>query len=781
MMMFRRMNFKPTAALLAASCLYYVPAAAAPCPGGAAWCDDFEHGAANWSGAVNVQAETAGNHVLLVRGDGHALLVPASETAPAAREPYFVEARVRPAPAANGVAGQVYLIARWVDQGNWLGLELDVQPGANLPGLNIVRMQDGKLERLKKADVEASAPGAYTTLRLEAVGSGLTMYADGNRINGVDLPLPSAGRIGLMARGGAFQVDDLRLGPARVAPARIGMARAVTHLSLQAGDGAQRYPVRTVGTRGGASGFSARSSDPGVARAAIDGDALVITPIRAGQATITVSSAVDNNVAVAIDTRVGAAFSTSNRPVPLVGKVAPAVQAGDVQVDTLLKLRFDTAPVLGDSGSVRIYRALDDVLVDVIRAGSEVNEIGASPDGVRRVVRYNPFEIDGAAVTIHPHDARLAYDTEYYVLVDANLFKGAALGRQPFAGIGKDAGWRFRTRAHAPAARVLTVDDDGPADFRTVQGALDHAMRSVPRDEPVTIRIADGRYTDLLYLRGKNKVTLRGESRDGAVIAVRNSNGINPGAGGGQAQDAPGAGGGRAAFLVEDADLLHLDNLSLVNTTWRGKPQGGQAEAINFASEGRLIATDANFVSEQDTVLVSGWAWFYHSLIAGNVDFIWGYNHATMFEEDDIRSLGDSAGAGKGGYIVQARTRNKIDPGFVFLNSRITHGPGPAGNDVPPGSTTLARPGTWDNVSYINCRMDAHIAARGWSGEPHGGAGWYEYHSMDMNGRPLDLSQRAGGAVLSAEQAARFSSRARVFAGYDNGKGWNPAATELQQ
>jgi hypothetical protein len=52
---------------------------------------------------------------------------------------------------------------------------------------------------------------------------------------------------------------------------------------------------------------------------------------------------------------------------------------------------------------------------------------------------------------------------------------------------------------------------------------------------------------------------------------------------------------------------------------------------------------------------------------------------------------------------------------------------------------------------------------------------------MDLGGRPLDLSRRAGGGVLSKDQAERFSSRARVFAGFDNGKGWNPTPANLQQ
>jgi pectin methylesterase-like acyl-CoA thioesterase len=455
----------------------------------------------------------------------------------------------------------------------------------------------------------------------------------------------------------------------------------------------------------------------------------------------------------------------------------PAAGAADVQVDTPLHIRFDSVPKPGPGASVRIFRAADHALVDVLRLDGDVDAIGPSADGRRRVVRYDPVRIDGRDVTIRPHDARLAYGTDYYVLVDAGAFPGARFAGQPFAGIGKAAGWRFRTRERAPTTRNLTVDDDGPADFRTVQGALDHVMRNVPRADPVTISVAAGRYGGLLYLRGKDNVTLRGAGRDATVIAAENSDGPNPGAGGSQDALAPGVNGGRSVFLIEDADLVTLDNLSVVNTTWLARTTGGQAEALNFASDGRLVATHARFASEQDTILVRGYTWFYRSLVEGNVDFIWGYSPASLFEDSEIRTVGNSAAAGKGGYIVQARTPSQADPGFVFLNSRITHGPGPAGNDAPAGASFLARPGSsWDNVSYINCRIDGHISRRGWSGEPRGGSGWFEYNSMDMTGKPLDLAGRGGGSVLSATQAARFSSRARVFAGFGGGTGWDPQA-----
>jgi pectin methylesterase-like acyl-CoA thioesterase len=462
-------------------------------------------------------------------------------------------------------------------------------------------------------------------------------------------------------------------------------------------------------------------------------------------------------------------------------KVLPAARAADVQVDTPLRIVFDKPPALGTEGAVRIYRVADRALIDELRPGEDVDVIGNAQQEYKRVVRYSPIIVQGATVTIRPHSAKLDYGTEYEVVVDAGVFAGASI-----------APWTFRTRAAAPTGNHLTVDDDGPADFRTVQGALNHAMRQTPRAAPVSIRIANGRYDQLLYLRGKDNVTLHGESRDGVILEATNNDGINPGTGAGRGPLTPTANGGRSVFLIEDADMVTLDNLTLINQTVRAHSKGGQAETLVFSSDrGRLIARDASFFSEQDTIQVKGYSWFHRSLIAGNVDFIWGGNRAALFEDSEIRTVGDSAHAGGGGYIVQARTVAAGEPGFVFLNSRLTHGPGPLGNDVPAGKAYLARqgpPASWDNVSFINCRMDSHIAAQGWAPkkpqtpEARPGAGWGEFGSMDLAGRPLDVSQRTPGHVLTAEQvAARFGSRQQIFHSFDDGKGWNPAKETATQ
>ncbi len=469
---------------------------------------------------------------------------------------------------------------------------------------------------------------------------------------------------------------------------------------------------------------------------------------------------------------------------PQAWTLAPAARAVDVPVDTTLRIVFDHAPATAPAaatsaaagaGAVRIFRVADGALVDELRHGEDVDRIGPARQGYQRVVRYTPILVQGAMATIRPHNGRLDYDTEYRVVVDTGVLPGVDL-----------APWTFRTRAAPPTGASLTVDDDGPADFRTVQGALEHAMRTLPRAAPVTIRVANGRYDQLLYLRGKDNVTVRGASRDGVILEATNNDGINPGTGAGRGPLAPAATGGRSVLLIEDADLVTLEHLTLVNNTIRARSKGGQAEALVFASDqGRLVARDASFYSEQDTIQLKGYAWFHRTLIAGNVDFIWGANRAALFEDSEIRTVGDSAHANGGGYIVQARTVAAAEPGFVFLNSRLTHGAGPLGNDVPDGKAYLARQGpptSWDKVSFINCRMDSHIAAQGWAPkkpptpQASPGAGWGEFGSMDLTGQPLDLSQRTPGHLLTADQAARLSSRQHLFSSFNNGKGWEEIA-----
>ncbi|WP_338764210.1 pectinesterase family protein [Massilia sp. METH4] len=732
----------------------------------------------------------------------------------------YVEARFRPL-AASGADGRLYVVGRYQDDGNWYGAGLGFHSATQRMQVEIVRMRDGQLTRLKGFSRAAVGDGRFNTVRLEMQGAMLVVYLNGERVTSVtDTALPGAGRIGVVAGGTAFEASTPVTGDPARKPARLALARAPQLAQLTLGDGPHRFDVSALGSYRQAGDpaaappvngpgtfftnasppnataygalpfrFEAVAPDPALVRVDAGAAYVTLTPVAPGATAVTLRSLDDPNVQSVFDVRVAERRTPAKAPYRLDGGVAPAIGKRDVPYDTPLRLRFDAMPKLGKAGAIRVHRKRDGAVADTVHVGGEHDLLGYPGQEYRRAVRRQPIAIEGRNAVIHLHSAKLRPGEEYVVTIDDGVFEGSFAG-QRFAGIGIGHGWTFRTRAAVPHGSRLVVDDDGRADFRTVQGALNHAMEHAGRTAPVTVEIRNGRYQELLYLRGKDNVTLRGQSRDGVVIDAENGDGLNPGSGTAQDAQSPGINGGRALFLVEDADMLTLDTLTMRNSVRRNAPTGGQAETIFFNSEGRLVAKNASFFSEQDTIQVRGYSWFYRTLIAGNVDFIWGNNRAALFEDSEIRTVGDSANSKNGGYLLQARTMSATDKGFLFVNSRLTHGPGPTGNDVPAGATWLARsPGyanTWDHIAFIDCRMGPHIAAAGWAGpnarqpvpnpaEASATAGWREFGTMDLAGRPLDVSGRLHGKVLDAAEAkAAYPSRAAYFAGFDGGKGWSP-------
>jgi pectate lyase len=769
------------------------PATVAGCPtGDFLACEGFERGlGSQWEivegskAALAVQADATGtNRVLRVDGSSRLLALTrhTGMTAAGGRNA-FLEARLRTSNAAP--ARQLFLVGRYVDARNWVGAGIDFPGSGDTMLIQLVKMQDGVLTRLKSVPRARLPDARFATLRLEMAPAMLAVYLDGEKITTAPQPAFAATgtRAGVLAQGGLFELDDLRAGVPGMQPARIAPSLAGPDFSAQAGDPPQLLGISAVGSDGVTRlPYAARSLDPAVASVAVSAGGITITPRAPGMTRIVLSSVADPALQSTINVAVGAPFAASTGAAMPGAALSPAAGTREVPVDTLLRIRFDRVPVLGSSGSVRIVRKADQALVDIVRLGDEVRAIGYPGQPRSRYVRFTPITVEGNTVAIQPHSGALAYGEEYEVLVGAGVVQNGGIG----------AAWTFRTAAGAPQGTRLTVDDDGPADFRTVQGALNHAMHSLAKATPVTVDIRNGRYRELLFVLGKDQLTLRGESRDGVVIHATNNDGLNPGSGGSQGPGSPSFSGGRSLLAVEEADMLTLENLTLRNTTLRGNTRSGQAETVYFNSEGgRLVAKNASFFSEQDTIQVKGYAWFWRTLIEGNVDFIWGANRAALFEESELRSVGDSGNPASGGYVVQARTVSATDPGFVFLNSALTHGAGPKGNGVPAGSTWLARsPGTastWDNVAYINCRMGEHVAPGGWAGagvnkEPApnpaiatAAQGWREFGSMDLAGQPLDVSRRAGGYALTAEEVrARFGSRKVIFSGFNGGAGWDP-------
>ncbi|WP_426111402.1 pectate lyase [Massilia sp. PWRC2] len=510
-------------------------------------------------------------------------------------------------------------------------------------------------------------------------------------------------------------------------------------------------------------------------------------------------------------------------------------------IDTRLQITFVTAPQPGIGGTIKVYKAADNSLVDtidvsasIVTAGgetqtvtpygnTEIDQIGKSVASLTqwRYVYYQPVTVAGNVATIKLHDGVLAYNTDYYVTMDPGVLAGKVNGAGLNAITGSK-GWAFHTKNAPAAPTAVTVDDDGPADFRSVQGALNWIMANgcvatcTNAADAKTVTIKNGDYNEMLFLRNVNNLTITGESRAGVVVHYDNYESYNPSTGGSktavqttltneQGATRRSLGGGRAVLLVEAADLLKLNNFTLKNTHVKQAIYNNQAETMYFNSAtlngSRLIATSMNFISAQDTIQTKGWAWFYQSYIAGDVDFIWGSPFAAVFEQSELHTVFDPTGAAlgpySGDYLFQARAAFGY-PGFVVLNSKLT-----ADANVPAGSTYLARSGGLtvangycntlytsgsfsnpnlgcDNIAFVGNQVGPHIATVGWYTQPlpdpttaTATTGWRESGSVTASGSVADISGRASSASTSADPTG-VSNRTAIFGGWNSGAGWQP-------
>lgn len=439
-------------------------------------------------------------------------------------------------------------------------------------------------------------------------------------------------------------------------------------------------------------------------------------------------------------------------------------------------------PQLGTSGLIQVFDA-NDKLVDKIdmadmatvtvradgtmvpkemmTAESKFNTfmdaiLGTS--GGYRVVHYTPVRVEGNKVEIKLHNSRLNFGGNYYVTVDASVFGMA---------VTKADGAAFTVKAK-PSGTTLTVAQDGSGDFCTIQGALSYAT-TLSKDAAVTVNVGEGTYREILYLRNKNNVTIKGVGADKTQLIYANTENLCSTTGS-RVGAVPALGaaignpGGRSIFLVEGCDNLVLEGLSIVNDIASGD---GQAECIYFNGDGKKLTIEGcSLISWQDTFETKGSVYVHNSLIAGHVDFIWGNPSACLFENCEIRSRES------GRYIVQARCKSG-DKGFVFLNCSLTVESGVSNVNLARANDHAKEEEgkkTFDNVTYVNCTMTG-VAAAGWhtSPAPNPGTatatdGWKEYGSKDASGNALSLTGRASCArILTAAEAEAFSSKQAVL------------------
>lgn len=267
--------------------------------------------------------------------------------------------------------------------------------------------------------------------------------------------------------------------------------------------------------------------------------------------------------------------------------------------------------------------------------------------------------------------------------------------------------------------------------YLTVQAALDEAPSAGKK--PYRIFINTGEYYEKIII-AKPNVQLIGADKTTTRLyydAYAGQQSTEPGATRGQIWGTPGS----ATIIVRAADV-RIENLTIENSfdflrndaLPNDHPQrisNTQAVALHLDNgSDRFLARSIRLLGFQDTLYVNaGRSWFDKSLIAGNVDFIFGKGRA-LFTQSEIKTLRRGKPSTPHGYITAPSTSITSDYGLTFIDCMLTRD-----QSVPDNSTALGRP--WHPTTqfsdgryadpeaigktvFINTWMDAHIARNGW-------------------------------------------------------------------
>jgi pectinesterase len=464
-------------------------------------------------------------------------------------------------------------------------------------------------------------------------------------------------------------------------------------------------------------------------------------------------------------------------------RLFPESGATGVNPDTHLVLTFATPPVIGAKGQVRIYDTADDSLVDTLDlsippspnpTGRAVNADGstraptppapAGPDNPAyqydliggAYFHFFPIIVRGSAATLYPHHGKLGYGRTYRVEIDPEVIAA-------FPGV-RGRNWTFSTKKAPPRAGAgrVTVSADGRGDFSTVQGAIDFAP--VKAAKPLTIFIRKGNYEEIVYLKGKSNLILRGEDRDRTIVGYANNSAFNR---------------IRPAFSVVDSNDIQLSTFTINNYFI------GQAEALLMRGE-RNIVDRMTLNGSGDAFTTGGSIYMVDSKLTGDGDTILGY--ATLFcLRCEIRSVGP---------FTWTRTPKGIH-GNVFVHSTFIYvdkplpwsitPSNPAGRKAPGVLARLPRNGppgsSYANFPYaemvlIQARTDG-IPPVGWGPvEEQPAFDWsnlrlWEFDTRDLRGKSVDLSQRH-----PATRQLRLPGDADIISNYRRPEyvfgGWKP-------
>jgi len=446
----------------------------------------------------------------------------------------------------------------------------------------------------------------------------------------------------------------------------------------------------------------------------------------------------------------------------------PANGATGVNPDTHLVITCPSPPTLGTTGAIRIYDAADGALVDTLdlsispgptagpgalagrvpytpvpyaytpgRRPTNADTTPGMPSGVAEptprtsqltiiggftdAFHFYPVIVRGNTATIYPHNDLLKYGRSYRVQVDPGVLTCGS----GFNGVAA-RGWTFSTKRLPPAAGTtrLVVAADGRGDFNTIQGALDFVPdRSETR---VTVFVRNGDYEEIVHARNKSRITLLGEDRDKVQIHYANNEIFNPHPPNVATNEFPGTfPSRRAAFMLDQAEDVHLVNLTIRNTA-RGQAEGllmtGQRNIVSHASiygsgdalqvNGPTYITDSLIVGDGDSILTRGPVFFRDCELQSRGPFTWtrntSANHGTVLVNCRLKGTGAEPTVIARAPANGGRTYPDVE---VVLLSCLLEGISPVGWGDVGGDTSRVHFWEFDSRN-LRDNSPVHVSAR---------------------------------------------------------------------
>ncbi|KAI0972082.1 pectinesterase [Xylaria arbuscula] len=451
---------------------------------------------------------------------------------------------------------------------------------------------------------------------------------------------------------------------------------------------------------------------------------------------------------------------------PLRGNVQlyPADGQRNVNPDAQLKLTFSSPPSIGSSGKINVYDSEDNKLVDTLDLSIPFSPSpygnGSTKANYTDTTKYQtniiggldfyfyPIIVRNNTATIYLHNNQLTYGRTYFVEIEPSVLKPA---NGSFRGFTLDQPWTFSTKAHGPrdGTTEVVVAADGSGDFNTVQGAIDWAPANPA--QRISIYIKAGNYEELVFWQYKSNLTIRGQNREKTIVGYPNNSAFNP-----PNRQGPSR---RPAFSFRGISDLQLSSFTIINY------YTGQAEAL-LVDGVRVVLDHMSLSGAGDALTTYGTIYVVDSQLTGMGDTVLGYGSVYW-----LRSRIESLSA-----VTWTRTVQGIH-GNIFVDSTI----------IGDGNSTFARlpdnsGGVMDNWPYaemvlINTRTDG-IAAVGWGpvqGPPFDSSHvkFWEFNTMDLQGRPVDASQR-----LNISRQLIFAEDRQIIEEYRNPVnilgGWQP-------